>query len=507
MNKPKKSQVDFLIKGGKVVNAGRTMPQWIAVDGGKIVGLGLNEEFMPEAKKTIDVAGKYVLPGVIDPEHHVVPPVTESFYTETRAAVATGVTTQGMQEPTSWMVTLPEGMAALDIRPDVGKVGSCMEVFPSFKEVGDKNSMVDWFYTPWILNAAQCHETAELSKKWGVTSYKLYLHNMTGEHIYSMWPRLKQLGASFFDDGDIYSLMRDVAKLGPPGIVCIHPENMEISRILKEDLITQGLDRTDCSLWEKKSPDWVEAAHVYDYSYYAKIAGCPLYIQHTTTRKTIEEVLRARANGVKIYAQCASHYLTLDKSQWLINTPLRGKEDRDACWEALNAGVIDTIGSDHVGWGRTAEEVEKTGLEYKKDIWTVWEGFGSRVEGLLPILLSEGVNKGRISLERLVQVTAGNPAKIFGLYPKKGVIAIGSDADFVVVDLNKQKKITRDMIFSRQGWSLWEGWDIKGWPVMTILRGNILMEWPDGEPRPKIVGKPLGQYIPRHPGHELYPLD
>ncbi len=507
MSTSKRGPVELLVKGGKVVNGGRTLPQWIAVDSGKIVGLGLNEDFMPEAKKTIDVAGKYVIPGCVDPEHHPVPPVTESILTETRAAVATGVTTQGMQENTGWMVTLPEGMAALDIRPEAGKVGSLEECFPFFKDVCDKDSMVDWFYTPWILNAPQCHETEVMSKKWGVTSYKLYLHNMTAEHIFDMWPRLKQLGVGYFDDGDIFSLMRDVAKLGPPGIVCIHPENMEISRILKEDFIKQGRSRYDCSLWEEKSPDFVEAGHVHDYSYYARITGCPLYVQHTTTRETIREILKARTDGATVYGQCASHYLTLDKSQWLINTPLRSKEERDVCWEALNTGGIDTIGSDHVGWGRTVEQIEETGLEYKKDIWTAWEGFGSRVEGLLPMLLSEGVNKGRITMERLVELTAENPARIFGIYPKKGAIAVGSDADLVVVDLDKQKKLTRDMVFSRQGWSLWEGWDIKGWPVMTILRGNIMMEWPEGEPRAKVLGEPVGQYMPRYPGRSLYPID
>jgi dihydropyrimidinase/dihydroorotase len=177
-------------------------------------------------------------------------------------------------------------------------------------------------------------------------------------------------------------------------------------------------------------------------------------------------------------------------------------------WEALNKGRgIDVIGSDHVCWGRTLAEIEKTGLEYKKDIWTVYEGFVGRGEGMLPLLLSEGVNKGRISLERLVQVCCEDTARIFGLYPKKGTISIGSDADLVLVDLDKTKTMTRDQVLNYLGWSIYEGWEIKGWPVMTILRGEIKVEWNEGEPRTTILGEPGGEYLPRKPeGSSLPPM-
>ncbi|MBI2831893.1 MAG: amidohydrolase family protein [Chloroflexi bacterium] len=510
MSGTQEGKVDLVIKGGKVVTDRGTRAQWIAVNAGKIVGLGSGEECAPPAaKKTLDVTGKHVLPGVIDPEHHLVPPITESFLTETRAAIATGVTTQGMITTASWMKPLPKEMKDSWEMRVKEKTSLNAEALPFFKEVGDENSMVDWFYTPWIVTAPQCHEVEELSSKWGVTSYKLTLHTMNGEDAYNMWPHLMRVGASRYDDGDIYSLMRDIVKLGPPGILVIHPENWEISRILKEDLIKEGRDRMDPGLWCEKSPDWVEAGHVHDYSFYAKVTGCPLYVIHATTPLTFEEIRKARAEGVKLWAQCAVHYLTLDKCQWPINIPLRGKEDREACWKAIQDRTINCIGSDHVGWGRTAKQIEErgTGLEYKADVWAVWEGFASRVEALLPMLLSEGVNKGRITIERVAEISSTNVAKAFGLYPKKGVIAVGADADFAIVDLEREKTITRDMIFSRQGWSLWEGWDVKGWPVMTILRGNVMMEWPEGEPRARIVGKPDGKYLPRYPGHELYPIE
>jgi dihydropyrimidinase/dihydroorotase len=110
-------------------------------------------------------------------------------------------------------------------------------------------------------------------------------------------------------------------------------------------------------------------------------------------------------------------------------------------------------------------------------------------------------------LEKLVEVCCENPARIFGLYPKKGTISIGSDADLVLVDLQRAMKVQRDMIYSSAGWSIWEGQELKGWPVMTILRGQVVMEWPEGAPRAKILGdKPSGRYIPRKLGHQLYPI-
>ena len=121
-------------------------------------------------------------------------------------------------------------------------------------------------------------------------------------------------------------------------------------------------------------------------------------------------------------------------------------------------------------------------------------------------MLSEGVNKGRISLEKVVEICCENTAKRTGLYPKKGVIMPGADADFAIVDIDRAETVKRDMIVSAFGWSYYEGWEFKGWPVMTILRGNIMMEWPDGQPR-KFPGQPIGEYTPAKPGNENYPLD
>ena len=131
------------------------------------------------------------------------------------------------------------------------------------------------------------------------------------------------------------------------------------------------------------------------------------------------------------------------------------------------------------------------------NVWTTISGFPSRVEGMLPMMLSEGVNKGRISIERLAQIASENPARIFGLYPKKGVIVPGADADLIVVDLQRRATITKQLLHTITPWSVYEGWDVTGWPVMTLVRGNIIMEWPAGESRAKVTEASVGQYLRR----------
>ena len=131
------------------------------------------------------------------------------------------------------------------------------------------------------------------------------------------------------------------------------------------------------------------------------------------------------------------------------------------------------------------------------NVWTTISGFPSRIEGMLPMMLSEGVNKGRITIERLAQVASENPARIFGLYPKKGAILPGADADLIVVDLKRRAKITKELLHTITPWSIYEGWEVTGWPVMTLVRGNVVMEWPENEPRAKVTDASVGQYVRR----------
>ncbi|MFC1938375.1 dihydroorotase family protein [Chloroflexota bacterium] len=502
--------VDLVIKGGRIVSEGHvTPPAWLAVETGKILALGVGQD-PPEAKLTIDATDKYIMPGVVDPEQHPVPPFKDKILLESRASIASGVTTVGMMAPSLFITPAPDGVHRRAELPRMKKpedVPTFMEVIPKWIDMAKGRTMVDWFYSPEMSAEKHTKEMPELAEKLGVTSFKLYLHCMAGQHIWDMWPVMEKQGYFYYDDGTVFRAMRNVAAMGPPAVLCLHCENMEIERLFKEELIAQG--RSDPEAWSDKSPPFTEAGHVRNYAYYAKIAGCPIYLIHCTTRETIAEVLRAKADGTQICAQAGPRYLTLTKDKYpaLINVPIRSREEIEPIWEAMRKGIINTIGSDHVWEARALEDVEKTGiLKYPHNIWETWEISGSAVEAMLPIMLSEGVNKGRLSLERVVEIMCENTARMFGLFPKKGTIAVGSDADLVIVDLNKKKKVTRDMILFHAGWSIWEDWEFTGWPIMTILRGNVMMEWPEGQPR-KIVGKPIGQYLLRKHGHALYPLD
>jgi dihydropyrimidinase len=251
----------------------------------------------------------------------------------------------------------------------------------------------------------------------------------------------------------------------------------------------------DMEAWSDRSPDFVEAHHVRQYAYLAKITKCPLYIQHTTTAETLFAIRQAKEEGVEVYAQSSPVYLCLPRGTWKINVPLRDPETMEVLWEALKKGEIDCLGSDHVVAHGSRAEMEVPG-----DVWKTRSGFPSRIEMMLPLMLHDGVNKGRISFERLVEVMCEVPARIFGIYPRKGSLQIGSDGDVVIVDLKRRVTVKNEMIHSRPKWTILEGREITGWPVMTIRRGEILAEWPDGEPKSKIVAKTKGQYLARRPG-------
>ena len=238
-------------------------------------------------------------------------------------------------------------------------------------------------------------------------------------------------------------------------MVLFHCENWQIARVLQRRLEAAG--RHDMGAWDDHSPWITEAADARAYLYFCEVTGCPAYIVHCTTEQTVAEVQRARQAGVQVTSQVGIHYLVLNKDAWRINVPLRDAATHEALWRALASGEIDCIGSDHVAHLRTREAME-TG-----NVWTTISGFPSRVEALLPMMLSEGVNAGRLTLERLAQVASENPARIFGLYPRKGAIQVGADADLVVVDLDREATITATAAHGHP-LDVYEGRRVKGWP-------------------------------------------
>lgn len=482
------AQVELLLNNGKIVTAGKIIHGFVAVDKEKIVAVG-ERETAPEALKIIDLKGHTLIPGMVDPEVHFGSHrwVGDEFDSETRGAAAYGITTWGFMQPS------PNMGQPYKAEKSEEEVPPYAEVFDLFRSLGESRSMVDFFLTPKILKDEHALEIPRLARDFGITSFKYQLHLMSPERTATFWPNRKSQGYFGYDDGTIYLGLEAVAKLGPPAIVCMHCENWEIARLFEERLLKAG--RKEYRVWNERSPHFCEAGHVRTYAYYARVAKCPLYIQHTTTPETIEEITRARAEGGTVYAQTGPHYLSLTEDAWRINVPLRSAEAIEVLWQALADGRIDAVGSDHTNANKSRKEMEVAG-----DIWATKTGFPSRGEAALPVMLNDGVNRGRITLQRLVEVCCENPARIFGIYPKKGVIAPGSDADLVAVDLNRKVTVSNEMIHSSAGWTLWEGKEMKGWPVMTMLRGKVIAEWADGGKRPEIVSKPFGRYLPRSLG-------
>ena len=470
------NRADLSFKNGLVVTPAGVIEGGVAIADGNVAAVG-RDEFLPAAEREIDLAGKYILPGVIDPECHLGShrALADDFQSETRAAAAAGVTTWGMQL-LSVMIT-----GGADKISGPADIPSFTKAMPSYYEAS-RSAAIDFFLTPIVSTDEHVGEIPYLAKEHGISSFKLHLQ-MQGPWKAS-WP------GYCFDDGSVYSVFQAVAKLGAPGVALLHCENWQIAQVLQKQLTAAG--RTDMGAWDDRSPAFTEAGHARNYFYYAGVTGCPVYIVHCTTEETIAEIVRAKTEGVNVTSEIGAHYLVLHKDAWKINVPLRDRSTHESLWRALANGAIDCLGSDHVAHTRSRESMDQG------NVWATISGFPSRVEGLLPMMLSEGVNKGRLTIERLAQVASENPARIFGLYPQKGAILPGADADLVVVDLKRRATITKNLLHTITPWSIYEGWDVTGWPVMTLVRGKIVMEWPDNEPRARVTAESVGRYQRRN---------
>jgi dihydropyrimidinase len=271
----------------------------------------------------------------------------------------------------------------------------------------------------------------------------------------------------------------------------VHAENMSIIHNLKGRFIEEGRD--DLKAWTDARPDIAEEEATRRAIWYAKQTGSTLYIVHMTIGRGVGWVRQAKADGVNVIAETCPHYLVLTKfdhdkvgSLGKVNPPLRDQQSQELLWQGLRDGDVTCVGSDH---STIVPKAEKLG----SSIWDAIPGFPG-MGMLLPIMLSEGYHKGRLSLEQVVRILCDNNARVWGVHPRKGQIAIGADADFALVDLDAERVVTPEYMQSGADWGLYDGWNLKGWPTHTIVRGEVVME------HGQIVGSPEhGQYIPRYP--------
>ncbi|HEV8421365.1 MAG TPA: amidohydrolase family protein, partial [Actinomycetota bacterium] len=322
-----------------------------------------------------------------------------------------------------------------------------------------------------------------------ITSYKFYMAYTKDEAAV--------FGIIAVDDAQFLEGLRQVREVGPPAIAMVHAENMSIIHPLKARFIAEG--RTDLKAWTDARPDIAEEEATRRAIWYAKELGSRLYIVHMTIGRGVQWVREAQAQEVEVIAETCPHYLVLTKYDddkvgrlGKVNPPLRDQASQEALWDGLRDGTVTCLGSDHSTVVPKADKL-------RSSIWDAVPGFPG-MGMLLPIMLSEGYHKDRISLEKLSRVLSYQNARVWGLFPRKGVIQTGSDADFAVVDLEQERVVTPDYMRSHADWGLYDGWRLKGWPTMTIVRGEVVME------HDQIVGaESHGEYIPRYPERRTAP--
>ena len=457
---------DLLLAGGDALLPGADpVSADIAIREGRIAAV-LAPGAVVDARERIDVTGLTILPGIIDAHLHLGhgsdisrPRVPTDAAQETAAAAVGGITT-----------FIPYLMATEPFET----------IFEEVRAITEAGARIDFGYHFIISTEAQLASVPAYARDLGAPSFKIFMNNRGGEG--------RRLGLPDIDDGFLFRLCEAAAACG--GIVCPHPENIEVSWVLRDRLRAADPEgRGGLAAWNASRPPFVEAEAVQRAGLLARAANSGLYIVHTTSAAALEAALAARRSGVRIAIETCPHYLTHDVGyaggdRAKINPPLREATDREALWAGIADGSIDTVATDHVHRDLTG----KAG-----GIWAASPGCPG-LETLLPVLLTEGHFKRGIPLRRIVEVLAANPAREMGLAHAKGRIAVGLDADFAVVDLAEQWKLERADVVSSAGYSIYEGWRFQGRVVHTIVRGRPVL-------RDRLLAENapgFGRYLRRH---------
>ncbi len=448
----------MLITNGKIVTPSGLMEVAVAIDNGKIVGF-ISDPSQVCADSIINAKNKIVMPGLIDPHVHFgcYRPFVDDCKTESRSAVTGGVTTVGQ---------FLESVK-----------GHYCDVFKKCREELESNSIVDMFFHICIYNENHIREIPQYIEKLGIKTYKFFMAYKGSEWgLYS--------GGYGVDDGLLYEGMRAIGST-EKAIAMVHCENMEIIDHYKRIVMATG--RQDTKAYTDSRPSIAEEEAITRACFFARKAKAPIYIVHISSADGAEAAAKEKHYINKVFAEADIKYLTFtcEKDMGALSKscpPLRSEEDKERLWTAVQDGTIDTIGSDHVSIWK----------DLKKG--SIWKGpIGSSLIGLiLPIMLTEGVHKRHIPLEKVAQICSANPAKIIGIYPKKGAILPGSDADLVIVDLKRRVKVEPSILNSYCDFTYFDNYITQGWPKTTIKNGKIVYD--DGE---VYEGEVKGKYLPR----------
>lgn len=449
---------DLVIRNGVLVIPGAgEIEADVGIVGERIATIGKNLT----GAQSYDAVGRAVLPGIFDPHVHIGNELSfdEEAETETRAAVLGGVTTIGIFIRSLEQSYLPQ--------------------LPGLRATMDSKSYTDSIFHPQLFTGQQIGEIPQCARDHGIRSFKFYMSGMPG--IVKSVP-----------DDMMLAGFRKIATLGDDVVACVHCETGSLIERARNELRTRKPEGTLAD-WEDAHPADAEALAIRTAAYLAKTAGVHLYVVHVSSRQGVEAVRLARADGTRLTAETITPFLGIssdDPNGFLCKMvpPVRAPEHRAALWDAIRDDTIDTVGTDNTSRRRASKQPE-AGLHGARP---GHPSLGTH----LPVLLHHGRLHG-IALQRLVELATRNPAQTYGLYPRKGTIAPGSDADLVVIDLDREKKVRAEDLRGMSDFSPFEGKVLRGWPVLTIKAGRIVAR--DGE----IVGPPTGRYLLRHPPNAL----
>ena len=440
--------LDLAVVNGLVFVEGGFRKADVGIQDGKFALVGAPGS-LPEAKRTIDAAGKYVLPGGIDTHVHYRDPghaERETFQVGTRAAAAGGCTTF-FEHP----ISIPPQYNAeiLHNRLDLCKKGSCVDYC---------------FYG--AAGGEFPEEIVPLSKE-GVVAYKTFLHQAPEGRDAEF------KGLTSANNAELMRALEEVKKTGLP--LAAHAEDNELVTGNIKRLRAEG--RTYPLAHCESRPPIVEVEAIAKMLRFGKETGCPVELVHVSTCGAMELAKKAKQEGQTVYVETCPHYLLLDESYVekygayaKCNPALRKKEEIDKLWDYVNDGTVDFIGSDHSPY--LVSEKEKS----PDDIFVAPSGFPG-IDLRLPLMLTEA-KKGRVSMERVVELLCVNPAKCFNIFPQKGTISAGADGDLVIVDMNKEYEFDAKNSYSqaRDIMKVFQGWKLGCSVDYTVVRGRVVME-------------------------------
>lgn len=451
---------DVIVKGGTVVTASDTFKSDIGIKNGKIVEMGL--DLGTEAEQILDATGKYVFPGGIDPHTHMDMPFggtysSDDFETGTKAAACGGTTT----------------IVDFAIQPNGKKLKDAVD---TWHKKADGKAAIDYGFHISVtdLNDDVLNEMPEIIKQ-GYSSFKMFM-TYDGLRV---------------DDGTIIRTLIKVNESG--GLACVHAENYYVIDYFTKKFREEG--KGEPIYHALSRPDLAEGEAAGRAIKLAKIANAPLCIVHNSCEASVSEIARARAEGYPIIGETCPQYLLLSEdnyrepdfngAKYVMSPPLRDKKNWPSIWKALKDNTVQFVATDHCPFFMKQKEM---GKEFFAQIPNGAPG----VELRMSLMYTYGVVEGKIDLNRFVQVISTNAAKVYGMYPQKGTIAVGSDADIVIFDPNVEVTATKSMLHENVDYTPYEGFKLKGYPVVTVSRGEVVAK--DG----KYVGKEgRGQFIKR----------